>query len=448
MKKDILNCPLRILCFVCLSTISCALFSQEPLIDSVEGNLTEGAVVTLKGGNFTYKINPKPLLFWSADQGEKPSILGRKQQWDGVFTGSIVDKAITDVIASGSKKVLRHDYSTGSGALLAKVSFDSDRLYVWRKRYDDFDRLKDVAIRTRYKSLEKLGAASTVSVGMLMSTANKAIQGKVVQAETSGATAGTVYYANNYGNILDRTLTASIGTDEVMYFYAESDKDLKTPLFKALIDEGKGIFYTFNHKIFRMWGKHGSQINNTYISLDSDGVAVSEYTQVKTFWMGSWDNKINSATKRWVVEEFQYQAGTIDKEDGILFYWQDRVKAWEQQRFRFTTSAYPNKYSDVYQTQVSNGAQPGSFEYFDSLYIDDTWHRVYICSERTWFACTQPEVVIPVSWSDNEIKVNLRLGALHSQPRFYFYVVNADGSVNSVGFSSCPKCPEPPFAAQ
>ncbi len=448
MKKDISNHPFRVLCFVWLSAFSCASFGQEPFIDSVGGNLTEGSVVTLKGGDFTYKVNPKPLLFWSADQGDKPSVLGRKQQWDGVFTGSIVDQSVTDVIAPGSKKAVRHDYSTGSGALLARVSFDSERLYVWRKRYDDFDRVEDAAIRTRYKNLEKLGSASSIAVGMLMSTADKAVQGKVVQVEITNSSTGTVYYANNYGSIINKTLAATVKSDEAIYFYAESDKDLKTPLFKVLINEGKGIYYTFNHKVFRMWGKHGSHINNTYISLDSDGTVVSEYTQVKTFWMGSWDNKISSATKRWVVEEFQYQAGTIDKEDGILFYWQDRVKAWEQQRFRFTTSDYPNKYTDVYQTQVSNGAQPGSFEYFDSLYIDDTWHRVYICAERTWFACSQPEVLLPVSWSDNEIKVSLRLGALYSQPRFYFYVVNSEGAVNPVGFSSCPKCPEPPFAAQ
>jgi len=448
MKNEILSHSFRFFCFFLLSGLSSVIFAREPFIESTSGDLGEGEVITLRGGNFTSKVNASPLLFWSADQGEKPSALSRKQQWDGVFTGSIVDKSITEVIAPGSKKVLRHDYSTGSGALLAKVSFDSDRLYVWRKRYDDFDRLKDMAIRTRYKNLERLGSASSVTAGMLMSTPDKVIWGKVVQSDTANASAGTAYYANDYGTIANKALAAAVKSDAIIYFYDEGDTDLKVPLFKALVDEGKGIFFTFNHKIFRMWGKQGTHINNTYISLDADGMVVSEYTQVKTFWSGGWDNKINSATKRWVVEEFQYQAGTIDKEDGMLFYWQDRIKAWDQQRFRFTTSDYPNKYTDVYQTQVSNGAQPGSFEYFDSLYIDDTWHRVYICAERNWSACTQPEVLVPVSWSDDEIKVSLRLGALHAQSRYYFYVVNAEGEVNSVGFSSCPKCPEPPVDAQ
>src|SRR5690606_4212912 len=109
-------------------------------------------------------------------------------------------------------------------------------------RYDDFDRLKDMAIRTRYKTLERLGSASSVTAGMLMSTPDKVIWGKVVQSDTANASAGTAYYANDYGTIANKALAAAVKSDAIIYFYDEGDTDLKVPLFKALVDEGKGIF--------------------------------------------------------------------------------------------------------------------------------------------------------------------------------------------------------------
>nr|WP_324257500.1 hypothetical protein [Cellvibrio fontiphilus] len=445
MKLDAFK---KLITYLSIVFVSTNVFAQEPVIDVVEGELKKGEILTIKGSGFTHKLHPKPLLFWQADDGEKPSPLGRKLSWDGVFNGEIVDKSITPIISPGSQKALRYDYSSGSGALLARVSFESDDLYVWRKRYDDFDRSKDFAIRTRYVNLEKLGSVSTPQPGMLMAKSDRSLWGRVIVAEVSTSDSGTIYYSNEEGNLANKSAISSMKTGDVMYFFADTDVELKTPLLRALNNEGVGVFHTFNHKIIRLWGKTGTHLNNSYISLDSDGMMVSERTQVSSFFMADWDSKISSATERWVVEEFEYRAGTINNADGILRYWQDRTSAWDDKRFRFTTTEFPNKYTEVFQTQVSNGAYPGSYEYFDSLYIDDSWHRVLVCAEYTWFACKQPEILIPVEWSDSEIKVVLRTGSLGENERFYFFVVNGAGLVNSLGFSSCPKCPEPPFQGE
>ncbi len=413
-----------------------------PEVAGVTGNIKEGQLVTISGSNFTAKANAKPLLFWSAEGGLNPSPLGRKTAWDGTFNGELVDRSKPGVVvAEGSNKSLRHNYDLSEGAILSRIRFNSDQLFVWRKRYDDFDRATDYAIRTRFSNLT---GSNQIQVGMLMSTQDKKLWGKVIKISTNLDGTGTAYYSNKVGNLTDYAATRIVPRDSRLYFYSENDVALSNPLFFVTLSEGTGIYQTFNHKIFRIWGEYGSQLNNTYISLNPSGGTISELTQVATFWSPQWDHQLSGATKKWVVEEFQYQASNIDQVDGILFYWQDRVQGWSNQRFRFRTTAFPKKYSDLYQTQVSNGAQPLSYEYFDSLYVDESWHRIMICAESTWSACKQPEVVVPSEWSDNQIKVQMRLGGLKDQANFFFYVINGLGEVNQKGFASCPLCPMPP----
>jgi hypothetical protein len=427
---------------VVLMAFGAVAVAATPEISSTTGTMSEGQVITLTGKNFTAKAVAKPLLFWSADGGLNPSPLGRTTAWDGTFNGELVDKTQQGVIiADGSNKSLRHNYDVSEGAILSRVRFNSDQLFVWRKRYDDFDRLKDFAIRTRFSNLK---SGKQILVGMYMSTKDKSMWGKVIKVSANADGTGTAFYSNKVGNLIDAARARLVPRDTVLYFYNESDSSLNTPLFEVTLSEGSGIYQTFNHKVFRLWGAYGSYNNNSYISLDRDGMMHSEYTGVGAYWNSSWDHPIDSATRRWVVEEFQYKAGNVDQVDGILYFWQNRVLGWQNQRFRFTTAAYPHKYSDLYQTQVSNGAQPLSYEYFDSLYVDESWHRVLVCAESTWSACKQPEVVVPSAWGDEQIKVSLRLGGLKNKANFYFYVVNGLGEVNEKGYASCPLCPLPP----
>lgn len=419
-----------------------------PEISAASGSMKEGQVITLSGSNFTAKANAKPLLFWSADGGTSPSPLGRKTAWDSTFNGQIVDQSTAGaVIASGSTKSLRHDFGESEGAILARVSFASDQMYMWRKRYDDFDILKDFGIRLRYTGLTPLSSLPAVEVGMLMATPDKALWGQVVKSEHGSSDTGTAFFSNKIGTVMNKPLARAVARDSVVYFYDANDTKFTKPLFKALCNEGLGVYHTFNHKIFRIWGKYGAGGNNSFfVSLNKDGGGVTiSQTDPQIFYNHQWEHSIEDATERWAVEEVQYQASSdIEKADGIAWFFQDRTQAWLTRTFKFRTATYPLKYSDLYQNQTSNGAQPLSYEYFDSLYVDESWHRVLVCAESTWSACKQPEVVIPTAWADNQIKVSLRLGGLKNMSNVYFYVVNGLGEVNEKGFASCPMCPLPP----
>lgn len=407
-----------------------------PQPSSASGQTGNGQVLVIHGSRFNQKANARPLLYWSADTGKQPSALGRKTAWDGSFSGELVERGATGaVVATGSTFALRQDYNTTSAAILARVSFESDRLYVWRKRYDDFDRAVDFGIRTRYTDLFALKGGLGLQPGMLMSTLDKRVWGKIIQ-HTRDATigTGTAYYSNAVGNVADKALAASVAAGELLNFYDGADVGMTRPLYQARLKEGQGIYHTFNHKVFRLWAEIGVEDNDTYFSLDADGSLVSENTQVKTLWMGDWNHPIDSAKRRWVNEEVQYQASTIDQADGILAFWQDRVQGVSAEpRLRFRTSAHPKRYADLYQTQVSNGVQPRSYEYVDSLYVDDSWHRVLLCAQATWSACTKPEVQIPTAWTDTQVSVVVRRAGLQGTSPLYVYVVNGQGEVNAQG---------------
>jgi hypothetical protein len=83
--------------------------------------------------------------------------------------------------------------------------------------------------------------------------------------------------------------------------------------------------------------------------------------------------------------------------------------------------------------------------YYDSIYLDDTWHRVIICPSMTWIDCKQREVQIPTSWNNTQIKVKLNQGGFDiTKSSLYVYVVDKNGIANTNGYALCPKCPLPP----
>ncbi|EFC36160.1 predicted protein [Naegleria gruberi] len=174
------------------------------------------------------------------------------------------------------------------------------------------------------------------------------------------------------------------------------------------------------------------------MSLDKYGMVEVEHSVDGPFLRSTWMNKIQPAERRWVNEEFQYQSNSVNEIDGKLHFWQDNLRAWnESKRFRFRTTSRPNPFKQVYQTQVSNGAQINSFEYFDSLYIDETWHRVLKGNSSVYYNCTKLELIVPNKWNETTIEGTLRLGEFTDTPlnQLFVYVFDANGVVNSNGFN-------------
>lgn len=329
----------------------------KPAINTVTGDITNNTTLIISGSGFTTKANPKPLFWWKADFGQTPSALGRKTSWDE--TGSIGSFS-TKVVAPGSKQSVGKDHSFG-GAALSRVKFNSDRLYLYRKTYEDFDISKD-----------------------------------------------------------------------------------------WIFNEEKG-FKTFNFKTIRFWSPKVGGTNNMHMNAqgrNNNAFSITpEFTDGTTFSKSFTENRLYQIPKKWKVEEIEYKTSSIGIKDGIWRFYQNGTLGTDN-KFRNRTTKYPDRYAIVFQSQVSHGAQPGSIMYYDSLYMDDTWHRVVICKSQTWAACGGSEIQIPTKWTNTEIRVNLNLGGLDPKSALFLYVVDKNGVSNTNGYalalSLCPKCPLPP----
>lgn len=72
-------------------------------------------------------------------------------------------------------------------------------------------------------------------------------------------------------------------------------------------------------------------------------------------------------------------------------------------------------------------------EYWDSVYVDNSWSRVLLGDAATFAASTQREIQIPSAWSDTSLTLTANLGQ-YTTGTAYLYVVDSAGAVNANGF--------------
>jgi len=394
-----------------------------PTINTVQGNPLKDTSLIINGSGFTEKTNAKPLFWWKADFGTTPSALGRKTAWDiddhlGTFSNAVV--------APGSQTAVAWDHGATSGAALSPLFFDSDRVYLYRKTYEDFDVTTDEAIRTRVTLI-----SGTVNVGDVITGQTSGATGTVVAVIETNPSITYMTHIVQYGNT-SGTINDQPAKDFV------SDEEMTSNSGAVMTNsESKGIFRTFNFKTIRFWANYGSDKNNMYTGTqgahNSEYAVSTEYTG-KTHYGKNYTNKrLYQLPREWKTEEVQYQTSSIGIADGIWNYYQKGVLGTEF-KFRNRTTDAPNRYKRIAQSQVSHNAQPGSVMYYDSVYLDDTWHRVLICPEPTWNTRSNCEVQIPTNWNDSQVSVQVNLGGLETNNPMYLYVINQDGVANLNGW--------------
>ena len=330
------------------------------------------------------------------------------------------------MVAPGSNSSYAWDHGASSGPALGRVDFESDRIYLWRKKYDDFDQTKDYAIRTRTRNIE-----GVFSVGQL------------VTGQTSGATGiiqsisgSTLFYERSGGSINDSA--------PLDFIYREI---MKTDTGSAENSEGNdtyptGTFRTFNNKTLRFWGADGNNCHTNGGYPDTSRFKVTPELTQGTFWYRHPD--LEQAPRVWNNEQLVYESSDVGIQNGRWWFAINNVFTYSDLIIS-RDSVRPSRYSKIFQSQVSNGAQPGSYVYYDSLYIDDSWHRVLVSPQPTWDTAGDVEVQIPVQWTDDHVEFVARVGSLESSEQLYLYVVNSDGQVNTNGFPLvCAECPTSP----
>jgi hypothetical protein len=372
----------------------------------------EGAQVVLRGAGYTDKSNPRPLLWWTADGGDNPSSLGRITVWPDRWDG--LDEPTTKIVAPGSTQAYRYDHGASSGAALGRVYFESDRLYMWRKKYDDFDITLDYGVQAKTRD-----RSGSFEPGQMITGQSSGTTG-VIQRITDGSfyldnTQGSV--ANGADFSLDEKITSATGTAYI-----------------------RGMRRSFNYKTWRLWssGQNNAVANAHHSTTKFDVAAV--YTE--SFNVDS--DLVRQVPRVWNIEEMVYETSDVGVRNGTLIFGINN-NFTENTPVKTRNSEYPNRYESIVMSQVSNGAQLGSWVYYDSVYLDVTWHRVLLSSSPRWEDAKDIEIQIPVAWNDSEISIEVRFGSLSGADDYFLYVVDAEGQVNAEGYPvSCALCPKPP----
>lgn len=77
---------------------------------------------------------------------------------------------------------------------------------------------------------------------------------------------------------------------------------------------------------------------------------------------------------------------------------------------------------------------PWAKRFWDEIYVDSTRARVELCANPSWASKGACEIQVPSQWLTTSITAAVNTGAFATGQTAYFYVVDADGNVNSNGY--------------
>lgn len=120
--------------------------------------------------------------------------------------------------------------------------------------------------------------------------------------------------------------------------------------------------------------------------------------------------------------------------DGAIYAYLNNTLTDSDTTFKYNTATVTGWPSTVYIQNVSANysVASGEDEWFDSIFIDDSWNAVYVGNASTLAACTQLETQPYTAWSSNSVTINQRLGTLSGSK--YIYICDTNNDCNSTGF--------------
>jgi len=198
----------------------------------------------------------------------------------------------------------------------------------------------------------------------------------------------------------------------------------------------------FNLKTFRLWYPWTHSTYTSYQAKPTQSAATAERTEIGSVWFHMMPQK-----DVWQIDEYDYQAGGVGVQNGIFQYTRNGIQGWDPStRFLMRSGSLPEQYNILFFDQVSNNQiAPGTFQYIDSIYVDDTRQRIIVSTEPTWRtqvntgSTAEREIQIPITWTDSQIEFHARQGSLNSFAGKYLYVIGADGSpISTQGFAITP----------
>jgi hypothetical protein len=155
--------------------------------------------------------------------------------------------------------------------------------------------------------------------------------------------------------------------------------------------------------------------------------------------------------EEWSKVEHQIYQGTVGNYDGTVDSWTDGLLSpiagsYDRYAAKFKVNPTDNLDTFRFGRYVGNGGIDAT-EYFDDIYIDNSWARILICDQSSWDDSVERhcEIQIPhTTWDGSNIQFVANQGSFVSGQDYYLYVIDENGEVSNsevIQFSGVsPEC--------
>ncbi|MFH1586799.1 MAG: hypothetical protein ABID38_03010 [Candidatus Diapherotrites archaeon] len=235
--------------------------------------------------------------------------------------------------------------------------------------------------------------------------------------------------------------------------YWQTDESLKKLFVSFWVRYSWGDDVVHQTKLWRV-----CNANNTIIWKNghwgpTGGMSSGVVRQMEGGEVQAYYHNVHPADGEWFRVELQAEQSSPSVSDGSIEQWHSRpsgpiMKILNLQSVMTTASEDSWHELIIGQacTNVAVGVSSGVINYFDDVYLDNTWARIELCDQPFFSDRQKCEIQIPELWSETEITFQANQGTFAEDSAAYLYIVDAEGAVNETGyeitFGAAPPCPE------
>jgi len=204
-----------------------------------------------------------------------------------------------------------------------------------------------------------------------------------------------------------------------------------------------------NWKMWRLYGD-SDELQLSFVHLCTSRLVARQHTP--TFSEADYGGQAY-VDRRWYHVQMVLQESSPNQSDGTVRHRiNNRVHGTNSAAVR--TRATDRHYSEIrighywaIDAASNCEANGGAQVYVDDVYIDSSWARVELGNAPVYSDVTHSEIQLPISWSPNELQLELKPGTFDIGQTVYLFVFDADNQV-SAGYpfllGGSGKSPRPP----
>lgn len=238
---------------------------------------------------------------------------------------------------------------------------------------------------------------------------------KNARAVLAGSNVDGNYHDMFYKDGLDLSGKAYIGFWAYFNSYAPGNQ----VKYWRIGSGGTGGYPTYSYFRTDGWGRY----QYTYPSGSDCGSAGG----------GSWyDGVEDNIFGEWIFVELIADFGSVGSSNGSIHVFVNGVDQGGEDNYQLLTSSSCLP-SSVRFGEYLQDADGTTTNYFDDIYVDNTWARVVIGNASTYASSTQREVQRVSSWGDTAIAFTVNQGGFDPGETAYIYVIDESNNVVDSG---------------